>query len=187
MMNVRNLLLSALAAALAVCASIQPVVRTTTSPEPSGSYIAGTFTRSSSGGFAFIVRNVESGTEYGMPLGEDSLLPKDVTDQVIAIKVPPGRYEVSQWITYGTLTKERSSKREIKNPYLAKPFTVEAGSVTHLGKFSVTTAITSGYTNWSIKPNPMTSQDAKNGFLAAYPSFTSHSFSCRLCTDTLAR
>jgi len=187
MRNLRYLFLLAIAGTLAACASIEPVVRHTASPEPSFGYIAGSFTRSGAGAFAFIIRNVESGAEYGMPIGEDSLMINDFSSLIIAIKIPPGRYEVLHWITYGTITKERLSKSEIKNAYLARPFTVEAGSVVHLGSFSVATTLPLGHIEWTIASNPMTSREAKAGFLAAYPTFENHLFSCRLCSDGLAQ
>lgn len=186
-MNIRSWAVLALACALGACASIQPVVSSSAAPEASSGYVTGSFTRTKSGGFAFVLRNLDSGAEYEMPLGEDTLLPTDVSDQVIAIKVPPGRYSVAQWFTYGTLTKERSSKKEISNPYLKAPFTLGNGAVVYLGRYSITTTYTPGYpvsrTDWAIRPQPVKSTEARSAFAKTYPAFADMPFSCRLCAD----
>jgi hypothetical protein len=180
----------ALFATLAGCTSIQPTVPTTTPPDASSGYVAGAFTRTNTGGVAFILKGMDSGVEYAMPLGEDSPLPKDVKDQVVAVKVPPGRYAVSHWITYGTLDKSQSTKTSMSNAFLAAPFVVEAGSVIYLGAFSVTSTTTPGYPkmtiHWSVKPMAIHLNGARAAFLKTYPMFGSVPFVCRLCLDTLA-
>jgi hypothetical protein len=184
-MSIRSWAVLAFAMALSACASIQPVVKSAALPEATSAYVTGNFTRIKSGGFAFVLRNLDSGLEYGMPLGEDSLLPTDVTDQVIAIKVPPGRYSVAQWFTYGTLTKERTRKKDISNTFLNAPFVLEKASVVHIGSHLITTTYTPGYptsrTDWLIKPQPITSKDAQGAFNKAYPAFANLAFMCHMC------
>lgn len=167
------------------CASIQPTVMSSAVPDPASGYLAGTFSRVSSGGFAFVVKNMRTGEEFGMPLGEDGLLPKDVNNQVIAIKLPPGDYAVTEWYTYATLTKERSAKKPISNRYLAMPFKVEAGKVMYLGYYLVSTSSGGGYTYWTVKPRPIGLSEAKAAFASAYPAFVQHDFACQLCLDTV--
>jgi hypothetical protein len=174
-------------AMLGGCASIQPVVGAKAAPEPTSGYVAGTFTRDTGGGVAFVLRNKQTGEEYSMPLGEDSALPTSVKDQIISIKVPPGDYSITEWFTYATLTKERGKKSAITNQYLAAPFTVVSGSVVYVGNYSVSTTRTYSYPTTYIRstitPNPIKSSEAREAFLKAYPSFVSSPFSCRLCID----
>jgi hypothetical protein len=167
------------------CAVIQPVLPPTSQPDATAGYVAGGFTRVKSGGFAFIVRNLDTSAEFALSLGEDTSWPTDVENQVVAIKLPPGRYAVSHWITYATLTKERISKSAVSNPYLSAPFSVAAGSVTYLGHYSVSTLHSGGYVNYRISPRPVMAAGARSAFLKAYPAFSGNDFSCRLCTDTL--
>lgn len=184
----RFLRLAALALAatwMTGCAVIQPVLPPTSQPDAASGYVAGGFTRVKSGGFAFIVRNVESGAEFALPLGEDTSWPSDVENQVVAIKLPPGRYAVSHWITYATLTKERISKSAVSNPYLSAPFSVVTGSVTYLGNYSVSTLHSGGYINYRISPKPVMAEGARSAFLKTYPAFGGNNFACRLCADTL--
>ncbi|MBL0728807.1 hypothetical protein [Piscinibacter sp. HJYY11] len=185
---IRQLRLPALALAVLLasgCAVIQPVVPAAAAPDAASAYIAGAFTRVSSGGFAFIARNADTGEEYALPLGADTPFPTDVENQVVAIKVPPGRYAITQWITYATLTKERITKSNITNAVLSEPFTVAPGSVTYLGNYSVTTTRAGTSMHFRISPKVVTSADARTGFLKAYPGFQSQSFACKLCVDTV--
>ncbi len=179
-------------AVLSGCSSvpIQPVLSSKVVADPKVGYIAGTFTRAGGGhGFAYMLRNAETGTEYAMPLGEPSGPPKGLSDQVVAIKVPPGRYSVASWVTYATLDHTLAHKGTIKNTYLTEPFDVAAGSVVFLGKFATSTTVTPEVgrvmTYWSIKPQSVSTAAAKERFLLAYPTLDGRSFSCRICADML--
>ena len=138
------------------CATIEPAVQTTAKPETGMAYVAGQFSRSNSGGFAFVLQNLDSNAEYSMSLGEDGTWPKDVKDQVLAVKLPPGRYAVRQWFTYGTLTKERSRSHAVSNTELSRPFQVASGSVLFLGGFSADTVTRGNQIFWTIKPRLLT-------------------------------
>src|SRR5689334_4668442 len=115
------------------CAQIQPVVTPTSAADPNSGYITGTFTRTSARGFAFAIRN-QDGKEYFMSLGEDRNAPTHVEEQTIAIQVPPGTYGVWHWVAYDTSTKAVEIRRPVDNTVLAKPFTLHAGEVVHLGE-----------------------------------------------------
>lgn len=181
-----GLLLGALV--LSGCASIHPAVDNTAAPVATSGYVAGGFSRNKSNGFAFIIRSLDSDKEYGMSLGEDSALPSEVDNQVVAIALPPGRYEIAQWMTYATLTKEKIKTSPMTNKYLAAPFTVKAGSVVYLGDFSLQTTRTysypTTYTNWSIRPQQLTTSLARRKFYATYPKFDQLTVECRLCQET---
>lgn len=170
---------------LAGCATIEPAVQAAAGPEPGMAYVAGQFTRSNSGGFAFVIKDVDLGKEYAMSLGEDSTWPSDVNEQVIAIKLPPGRYALTQWFTYATLTKERSRSHPITNPELSKSFRLNSGSVMFLGGFKVDTAVQGGQIYWSIKPRVLREERAQQAFDATYPGLGKLAFECRLCISPL--
>jgi hypothetical protein len=174
-------------AGLVGCASVQPVLVPSAAADPGAGYVAGLFTRMKARGYAFVVRATEGGAEYVMPLGEDSRLPTQVTDQTVAIKLPPGTYTVSQWITYATLTREIMSRKAITGSVLSQPFTVKAGTVVHLGSFDVS-EYTSGYpatTYMRIQPRRFSEAEVRQAFAATYPNLTSQAFRCILCTDTV--
>ncbi|MGM9480573.1 hypothetical protein ACS5PN_05200 [Roseateles sp. NT4] len=156
--------------------------------DPNSGYVAGLFTRMKARGFAFVIRAADGGAEYLMPLGEDGNWPTAVNDQSVVIKLPPGKYTITQWITYATLTKEVMSRRPIANPVLGQPFTVNAGCVTHLGSYDVTQYIQNGFptttTHLRIQPRRATEAAVKQTFGAAYPNLSKQAFRCLLCSDT---
>jgi hypothetical protein len=174
-----------LTAHVAGCASLQPSVPTDAKPKASAGYIAGTFEKTNSRGFAFVVRNIETGAEYNMSFGNDTVLPSSAAPQVTAIEVPPGRYDVKQWMTYIVLTKEISAKSPMTNRYLALPFDVGADSVLYLGNFSANTTHTfhgfGGTEHWTINPETVSLEEARGAFLKRYPAFTNRAFVCHLC------
>ncbi len=175
--------------ALSGCANVQPVLPATAAADAASGYVAGLFTRMKARGFAFVVKEVNEGREYTMPLGEDSSLPTEVKDQTVAIKLPPGRYAVAQWITYATLTKEVMSRKPVSSPVLSKPFDVRAGSVVHLGSFDVSQTVQQGYptttTYLQIVPRRFTQAEVQKAFAEVYPNLAAQPFRCVLCVDTV--
>jgi len=170
---------------LAGCATIEPAVPTTARPETGMAYVAGQFSRSNSGGFAFVLQNLDSNAEYSMSLGVDGSWPQDVKAQVLAVKLPPGRYAVKQWFTYATLTKERSRGHAITNSELSRPFQVGSGAVLFLGGFSADTTTRGNQIFWSIKPRLLKEDEAQAVFQSAYPALAALPFECHLCISPL--
>ena len=140
-------------------------------------------------GFAFVVKGVDDGREFTMPLGEDSSMPSEAKDQTVAIKVPPGTYAVVQWITYATLTKEVLSRKAVTDSILNKPFAVRAGGVVHLGSYDVSQSVQPGFpvttTYLRIQPRRFTQAEVHKAFAATYPNLADGPFRCVLCTDTM--
>lgn len=170
--------------ALSGCVHLTPTEAYTATPSNQFGYIAGSFTRIDSGGFAFVMRNTDTGIEYTMPLGKDTSLPKNVKQEVIAIKVPPGQYKLTHWLAYGTLDKEKLIKKDVSNPYMTLPFDVLPGTVVFLGEYVAATTSNYSSTYWNIQPRRVTSNEAHDAFSRAYPAFSRNTFTCRLCTDT---
>jgi len=183
-MNIAQLIaLIALSVALFGCANLQPVVAKSSKQEAISGYVTGYFSRVGHDGFAFILTNVTTKTEYAMPLGEK--------DKVAAIKVPPGLYKVSHWMTYEILSNDKLSKRPVSNSELSNLFTVEPGSVIYLGNFSLTSTwvpeLYKSTSHWEIKPTSVTLKEAQTAFQSAYPAFSGYTFECILCVETLAK
>jgi ABC-type Fe3+-hydroxamate transport system substrate-binding protein len=178
-----RLFILACALVAAGCASIEPALKANAQPDADTSYISGTFTRKSSGGYAFVLTNLQTKREYGLSLGADTLSPTDAFNQVITIKVPPGRYMVSRWYTYGTLNKAKDSTQQITNPYLSRPFELQARSVMFLGRFLASTIVEEGKKYLSIKPERLTQAEAREAFVAAHPAFAEIGFNCQMCAD----
>ena len=174
---------------LAGCASIAPVLSQKEAADTGSGYLSGLFTRMKSRGFAFVVKDTNTGREFSMPLGEDSVLPTETRDQTVAIKLPPGRYEVTQWITYATMTREIMSRKPVTNPILSQPFEITAGGVVHLGSYDISQSVYSSYpgitTSLRIQPRPFSQADVKKAFSETYPNLNSLQFRCILCTDTV--
>lgn len=178
---------------LSGCASITPVVSQTATADASSGYVAGLFTRPKPRGFAFEnnrhyafeVKELSDGRRFMMPLGEESILPTEIKDQTVAIKLPPGRYTVFQWITYDPLTKEILSTKPIIGSALSKPFDVTAGSVVHLGGYDLSQSVRIGSTLLQIKPRRFSQAEVQKAFGDTYPNLASQAFRCVLCADTV--
>lgn len=179
-----------LLAALTGCANVQPVLVATAAPDPAAGYVAGLFNRTKGRGYAFIVRATEGKAEFTMSLGEDASLPKEVKDQTVAIKIPPGTYTVAEWISYDPMFKEVTSRRPMSaTSPLSKPFDVKVGTVAHLGAFDVSESTQASYprisTYMRIQPKPFTEAKVREAFAATYPNLASLELHCILCLDTI--
>lgn len=192
-MPCRFVLISFLVSALAGCASIAPTVAASADPDADAAHIAGVFSRNKGINFGLVIRSADGQHEYVMPMGEDSSVPTKVRDSSIAIKVPPGVYTVSEWITYATLNKWVNSRKPIANHVLGKPFRVAPGAVVLLGHFdaySATTPVGWGGTGIRIReemqfiPLETNSGTLQGIFAQAYPKLAQRSLTCLLCADT---
>lgn len=179
---------------LSGCAGVAPTLPSSVQPEPNASYVAGLFNRGSGINFALVLRSTDGKTEYVMPMGEDSALPSKIEHSSIAIKVIPGTYSITQWITYSTLNKEVMTRRPIDaTQLLSKPFTVEAGTVTHLGNFAMESNPGYGGFNGAVHTIRFkiemhllrtTRQEVRDAFTQAYPNLASQAFECLFCSDS---
>jgi hypothetical protein len=165
---------------VAACATIQPVVAPTSAVDPNAAYISGTFSRTSARGFAFAIRSSD-GKEYFMSLGADTRVAMPVEEQTVVIQVPPGTYGVWHWVAYDSATKAVELRRPVDNKVLAKPFTVKAGEVAHLGEFDIEQGKQGDTSYYSIKPYVATVPEAKASLAKAYPNLASRPFQCVLC------
>lgn len=177
---------SILAVCLAGCASVIPTVQSDSGPDKTSGYLAGSFSRISTGGVAFVVVDEKTGQEYEMSLGETGKWAKDVKDSVMVIKLPPGQYRIAEWFTFATLTREKNKKTAVRNPALSSIFSVAPGEVLYLGNLGVqgTPLSVGSMLKWhTITSKPVATVDARRHFIAAYPLFNDTKFACKLCTD----
>jgi hypothetical protein len=172
----------AIAAALfaTACAEIQPVVAPASVPDPDAAYISGTFTHARVQGFAFVIRSGQ-GKEYFMALGEDARVRTEIEDKVVAIKVPPGTYSVTHWITYAPSSKAVDLRMPVQNKVLEKPFTVKAGDVVHLGVFDIAQGKRGDTNYYQILPYVGTRNEMHAALAQAYPNLATRPFQCVLC------
>jgi hypothetical protein len=168
--------LSILLLLAAGCANVQPVLAPTSAADPNDAYVCVTFNRASGRGFAFELHS-KDGKTYYLSLGDRSA--NTAEDQTVAIEVPPGTYAVTHWVTYvGKAVEERHPN---DNKVLAKPFTLQAGSVAYLGLFDIQQAKRADMNYYSIKPYVGTRDEAHQAFAAGYPNLASRPFQCVLC------
>jgi hypothetical protein len=175
--------------ALTACVSVQPTLDTDAVPDPKAAYVSGEFSRVKLTGIAYVVESVDSKTQYLLPMGKDTSLPSAVSLQTVAMQIPAGTYHIVEWVTYATITKEIFRRVPVKNPWLSKPFTLKAGSVLHLGRFSIEGGKTVTYPNvhmqWSVQPQRISLSDAVEAFSLTYPKLANLPISCLLCIDTV--
>lgn len=181
-------LAAALTATLAGCASLHPELPPVAVPNGSAVDVAGAFSQNSRGGFGFVLRHAETGVEPTMPLADDGVASQPGERQVVAVRLPPSRDVVAQWITVASLTKEITSRAKVDSPLLSAPFQVDAGTVRHLGDFLQSTGSTDPYPklrpNWSVRPHAVSRADAQQRFVSSYPAFADSRIVCRLCRVT---
>lgn len=178
-----------LALLLTGCANVTPTVLATAQPEANAAYIAGMFSRSKGMNFALVIRSTDKDEEYVMPMGTDSSMPTEIIDSVVAIKVRPGTYTITDWMTYATLTKEVISRKPIQDSPFAQSFTVGPGSVIHLGNFMTRSRIAPGMSglthtiNYSmrIRPAPLSEAAVNEAFAKAYPNLATQPLRCLFC------
>ena len=180
------------AMSLASCGTIvkiTPVEKHDATPSSAYGYIAIRTTQERGTDIAFVVNNVDTGTTFNMPLEEDATWNSTENKRVAIIKVPPGRYAVTHWLTYATLTKSEFIEKAVTNPYLSYPFSVSPDTVIVLGDFMVGFDSDhrngTDYWHWTIRPLHITRKKAQAAFVQSYPGFRGLEFACRLCTDTV--
>jgi hypothetical protein len=186
MRSMKYLALAGLPLLLAGCVTnVAPPLSSSAAPNAANGVIAGSFSRTKTTDVAFIVRNTVTGREYALSLGENSAMPTAVSDQIMAIDVPPGQYEITQWETFATLSKERFGKYDVTNPFISAPFIVHQGEVVFLGKYFIEGDQSYATLHWHILPQRLQYADARKIFDTAYPAYASNTFSCRLCVESL--
>lgn len=174
---------------LAACAPLAPTVPATAPPDPQASYVAGLFNRQGMS-FALVLRAVDGGASYILPMGEDTRWPGDTTRSSVAIAVIPGAYTVVEWFTYGTVSKDVISRRPNTIASLQAPFEVKAGAVVHLGEISVASVPVpgpSGYTvgfQLRVSPRHTSWKEVRAAFDRAYPRLAPWPASCLLCGES---
>lgn len=175
------------ALALAGCAAIAPVAPVVpianveppnARPDPSSGYVAGLVSRISNDDVALVVRNMFTGEEYNLPLGDGKPLTKANDRVLVAVRLPPGRYDVPAWINISSGPRQRVVRTPLGNAYLAAPFEVQANSVMFLGKL----LMSDGVTYIRLDPQPISLESARRALAASYPGLGGLDFACKLCT-----
>jgi hypothetical protein len=178
-------------ALLAGCVHVEPNVLADSAPDPSAGYVSAMIAMGKTRGlgYAFAIQPVNGGKEYMLSMGAASHFKAHSGDDVpAAIKLPPGTYKVVTWMVYQTLFNEERFRAPLrKEGLVGKPFTVSAGSVTHLGNFSITTHKEferAEKMTWILLPLPVTQTLSKSKVAIAYPNLATMPFSCMVCIDT---
>jgi TonB family protein len=161
--------------------NLEPSVSTTAAADPTASYVAGIFSRTKGDGFAFVLVNRATKAQYYLTLGENTLEPTAAKDQVVAFKVPPGSYAVTEWFTYNHITKERSRKHSVSEPKLRRPFEISAGGIVFLGTFSTYSSGSSASLRWTIEPIYQHTSRLIKEFSVKYPLLRDLPYSCLIC------
>ncbi|NBD21456.1 hypothetical protein GTZ97_12355 [Aquabacterium fontiphilum] len=180
---------SASCAILSGCAFVDAPVPAEARQENGSAYISGRFTRNdTTENFALILKNTVTGKEYLMPLGDTKTKDPQLHNKVIALKVEPGLYSATHWVTYFGRTKEQTSKNPVNSGDL-KMIHAFAGENTFIGDYDLKywqsphpTQWRSFYLNWSMRAKPITLDEARRAFEEEYPNLSTKEFHCLICT-----
>ncbi|MYM86140.1 hypothetical protein GTP91_02985 [Rugamonas sp. FT82W] len=168
---------------------MQPILSADAPVDPNSGYLSGQFSRVKLSGFGLVVKATDGSAEYVLPMGEDSNFPSAVESQTVVMKLPPGTYRISQWVTYATLTKETLTRKSLDNSPVGEPFKVAPGTVLHLGRYDLggnKEFVFNGLKmNFKMSPLPVTKREVQNAFATSYPKLADLPFQCLFCVDTV--
>jgi len=181
-------LLATILILLSGCAALAPRLSEAAKAEPNTGFITAQSYTSTARGFAIVVKNIETGTRYGMELGEDGPARASLADVVNAIKVPAGKYQVVSWSSDGFGLVVQSIERKGTEPApLLDTFTVSERSVVSLGRFILANggSTRAFYTeiSTSIRSGRVSLKEVQDAFHRQYPAVQESSFTCLACVD----
>jgi hypothetical protein len=180
-MRTRRLAVLVATALLPACVSVAPTLRPDAAPASEAGYVAGLFTKRSGWGFGLGIVNGDTGQEFVIPFERDGGGSAEEA-QAVAIAVPPGSYRIASWMSYASLTHERSAKREVPADHpLGRSFTLAPGQVVLIGAIAAASEVTYPKIRWRIDPRAVSEVNALATFRAAYPAFAAAPVTCLLC------
>lgn len=171
-------------AVLSGCVTLQPTVVRDAKPTQGSGYLAGIFSSNKGFGFGLGLVNADTGADHVMPFGESTALPSSREGQVAMIELPPGNYRIGYWVTYATLTHQRSTKADIPAGHpLGRPFALAPGQVVILGSLEAETLLAYPKFHLTIHPRRISEQSAVAAFRESYPGFQGAPVTCLLCVE----
>jgi hypothetical protein len=213
-MNLRIVVSVILVFFLSGCAALQPVLNSASEADPGAGYVAVlSHQKLITYGYALVLTTSDGKTRYNLPLSDvhtQVTLGKPTTR---VIKLPPGTYAVTEWITYmGPATyswgnhsllmaqwfekvageKEVITRKKISNEHIKRSFTLEPGQVAHLGSFEMSEKkeCLSRYchqesTQFRLEPLLAAQAQVQRALAADYPHLVNLPVRCLLCSDTV--
>lgn len=213
-MKLRLILSAMLIAFLSGCAALQPVLNSASEADADAGYVAVLSQQKlTEFGYALVLDSSDGKARYNLPLSDvytQVTLGKPTTR---VIKIPPGTYAVTEWITYMSPAtyrwgnqsllmvqwfekvigeKEVITRRKITNEHFKRSFTLEPGQVAHLGSFEMSEKKTclSRYchqesTEFRLEPQLATQVQVQKALAVDYPHLVNLPVRCLLCSDTV--
>lgn len=187
---IRLFIIAVLAGITAGCAIPEKPIAPEALPSKSSGYVAGSVVAGTSGfSLAFVLKNIESSTEYIFQFSETKSLNNmvkagDVDTSLISL--PPGTYQATRWIVYNSFWGAGdASKNKFSEGFLTKPFTVKSGEVAFLGKMYVEWYFKGAYYQYYARPEFISIQDAKDALSSKFPKFSELDLQCVFCRPQL--
>lgn len=155
-------------------------------PNNTNGVVAVSVINTSINGVGFVLHNKQTGVDYTLSLGKGPTHREDAKREVIGAELPPGEYQITQWETFKNFGKSVYTKFDITNPYMAVPFTLQAGQVMYLGDYLVEgidyqTGIHTYTVHWHISPLHANLRGAHKLFAGAYPAYANSALHCLMC------
>lgn len=169
-------ILALLVLSLTGCTTFSPVVERLDVPRQDRGYLLGRFTQNGDWmwiniGLRILYQDPKGGEEkYYIKFGPDS---PDPTDNIIAMSVAPGRYQIQgfvfTWVNglgYN-LTRSEPLIDKAKRPY----FNVEAGKLYYIGDYTGDAHINNKQLRWKVTGYSYSPDETIKMFLEFHPSF----------------
>lgn len=190
MLAIRLFIIAVWAGVIAGCAIPEKPIAPEALPSNSKGYVAGTVVAGTAGfSLAFVLKNIESSTEYIFQFSETKSLNNMVKAGDIdtsLISLPPGTYQATRWIVYNSFWGAGdASKQKFTESFLTKPFTVKSGEVAFLGKMYVEWHFKGSHYQYYTRPEFIAVQDAKDTLSSKFPKFSGVELQCVFCRPQL--
>ena len=170
---IRFVMLGLVALLMNACVTPVPMVAQGASPNAAQGYVAGIFY----GGkynYAFRLRNTATDVKIYMPFFEKSgNLFQDEPEQLNMIALPPGRYEITEWVAYAVIGNDRVGGRRLdKDGHTPILLEVKPGRVMYIGKFGIFEAHGAFEHRFGIRPQLTRAAELAWAFEHTYPAFS---------------
>jgi len=174
--------------ALTGCAGTEHLIASDAAPDPKSGYVAGLFANNASNtGFAIVITEVSSGSEYKLSFGNEIAERRGRGAVINMIALPPGKYRIGKWATFGLELGNEYGRTDLAaSSPAAVTFSVASGEVVFLGSFYAAAeyAPVDAFrqsVRWRLSNSRLSLASAQQLLQRHYPRFAEAAFSCAYC------
>jgi len=170
---IRRAILCLAVLALGACVTPVPMVSQHAQPNEAMGYVAGIF-YGGSYNYAFRLRNTSTNVQVYMPFFEkNGHLLQVEPEQLNMIALPPGSYEITEWVTYAVIGNDRVTRKRLdQDGHGTINFVIKPGRVVYLGKFGIVETYGGFERRFGLRPKLTQAAELDWAFQHTYPAFS---------------